>query len=187
MASSSRGSLEEAPVPVPRPQASAVRLYLTPRSISERAWVLCVCLSSDRRRPPREGPSLNPLHAHTASLMLRGGARWLGSKLRVSWYRPPDKALPCHMNQPESQTGKDSGYITPQRRVPEPTFQKNEELAIDAISCLTNTKRLVRSIQEPVRTRIGAGLGNTLALKAQRPKFNPWDPHRELRMERPAS
>lgn len=65
---------EEALVLVPRSQASAVRLYLTPRSISERAWVLWVCLSSDRRQPPREGPSLGPLHAHTAGLMLRGGA-----------------------------------------------------------------------------------------------------------------
>lgn len=65
---------EEVPFLVPQPQDSTVRLYLMPRSISERAWVLCVCLSSDRRRPPREGPSLSRLHAHAhaADLMLHG-------------------------------------------------------------------------------------------------------------------
>lgn len=105
---------EEVPFLVPQPQDSTVRLYLMPRSISERAWVLCVCLSSDRRRPPREGPSLSPLHAHTAGLMLHGLAGSLGSKLRVSWHHPPDQALPCHVSQPESQNGKDLGYFTPQ-------------------------------------------------------------------------
>lgn len=34
--------------------ASPVCLLLTPCSISKQAWVPCVCLSSDRRQPPRE-------------------------------------------------------------------------------------------------------------------------------------
>lgn len=56
--------------PPPRP---AVRLYLTPRSISKRAWVLRVCLATEGslagQGPP---PSLAPLHTHTPGLMLRG-------------------------------------------------------------------------------------------------------------------
>lgn len=68
----------EAPFLVPQPQASTVRLYLMPRSISERAWVLCVCLSSDRRRPPREGPSPQlPPCSHS-----RPNAAWRGRLIR---------------------------------------------------------------------------------------------------------
>lgn len=40
--------------------ASAVCLYLTPCSISKQAWVLCVCLSSDRRQLPRARRRLPP-------------------------------------------------------------------------------------------------------------------------------
>lgn len=68
----------EAPFLVPQPQASTVRLYLMPRSISERAWVLCVCLSSDRRRPPREGPSPQPPPCSHS----RPNAAWRGRLIR---------------------------------------------------------------------------------------------------------
>lgn len=56
--------------------ATAVCWYLRHRSISVLAWVLCVCLSSNRRHPPRgEQPLPQPSPctvALTPCLMLRG-------------------------------------------------------------------------------------------------------------------
>lgn len=76
----------------PCPSASATFLYLTPRSISERVWVLRVCLSSDRRQPPRKGaPSQPPPSSHT-----QPNAAWWSRWVIRRQTENPEPQASCH-------------------------------------------------------------------------------------------
>lgn len=73
--------------------ASPVCLSLMPCSISKQAWVLCICLSSDRRQPPRESrPSFPgpPPGSHTP----HNAAWWEQADDQKAVWEHPKNRLP---------------------------------------------------------------------------------------------